>query len=62
MYRTMDCFVLPTRGEGWGRPIVEAMAMALPVIGTTCMLRVTRLLLLVTCTGLVLRWSALTFV
>ncbi len=33
VYRTMDCFVLPTRGEGWGRPIVEAMAMGLPVIG-----------------------------
>ena len=33
MYRSMDCFVLPTRGEGWGRPIVEAMAMGLPVIG-----------------------------
>jgi len=24
----------PTRGEGWGRPQVEAMAMALPVIAT----------------------------
>ena len=29
-----DAFVLPTHGEGWGRPIVEAMAMALPVIAT----------------------------
>lgn len=27
-------FVLPTRGEGWGLPIVEAMVMALPVIAT----------------------------
>lgn len=34
LYRTADCFVLPSRGEGWGRPHVEAMAMALPVIAT----------------------------
>ncbi|KAL6764112.1 hypothetical protein V8C86DRAFT_2482499 [Haematococcus lacustris] len=27
-------FVLPTRGEGWGLPMVEAMAMGLPVIAT----------------------------
>jgi glycosyltransferase involved in cell wall biosynthesis len=27
-----DCFVLPTRGEGWGLPIAEAMAMRLPTI------------------------------
>lgn len=33
-YKTMDCLVLPTVGEGWGRPISEAMAMALPVIVT----------------------------
>eukprot|EP01041_Mallomonas_annulata_P005920 gene5920-11948_t len=31
-----DAFVLPTRGEGWGLPISEAMAMALPVIVTNC--------------------------
>jgi glycosyltransferase involved in cell wall biosynthesis len=36
VYKAMDCFVLPTRGEGWGRPIAEAMSMALPVIGTLC--------------------------
>ena len=24
-YAAGDCFVLPTRGEGWGRPVVEAM-------------------------------------
>ena len=29
-----DAFVLPTRGEGWGLPVMEAMAMALPVIVT----------------------------
>lgn len=34
LYKRMDAFVLPTRGEGWGRPIVEAMAMGLPVIAT----------------------------
>lgn len=26
-YAEADCFVLPTRGEGWGLPIVEAMSM-----------------------------------
>ena len=34
LYGTSDAFVLPTRGEGWGLPIVEAMAMGLPVIAT----------------------------
>lgn len=34
LYRTVDAFVLPSRGEGWGRPYMEAMAMALPVIAT----------------------------
>ena len=34
LYRSMDCFVLPSRGEGWGRPHVEAMSMGLPVIAT----------------------------
>eukprot|EP00928_Gymnodinium_smaydae_P036538 TRINITY_DN25522_c0_g1_i2.p1 TRINITY_DN25522_c0_g1~~TRINITY_DN25522_c0_g1_i2.p1 ORF type:complete len:475 (-),score=99.38 TRINITY_DN25522_c0_g1_i2:39-1463(-) len=34
LYRAADAFVLPSRGEGWGRPHVEAMAMALPVIAT----------------------------
>jgi glycosyltransferase involved in cell wall biosynthesis len=26
--------VLPTRGEGWGLPLAEAMSMGLPVITT----------------------------
>ena len=27
LYKAADAFVLPSRGEGWGRPHVEAMAM-----------------------------------
>jgi len=34
LYRAANCFVLPTRGEGWGLPIAEAMAMQLPTIAT----------------------------
>lgn len=34
LYRSADCFVLPTRGEGWGMPVIEAMACGLPVIAT----------------------------
>ena len=30
LYAAADAFVLPSRGEGWGRPHVEAMSMALP--------------------------------
>ena len=34
LYKSVDAFVLPSRGEGWGRPYMEAMAMGLPVIAT----------------------------
>jgi glycosyltransferase involved in cell wall biosynthesis len=34
MYRAANAFVLPSRGEGYGRPYLEAMAMGLPTIGT----------------------------
>jgi GT2 family glycosyltransferase len=34
LYRGVDCFVLPTRGEGWGLPVMEAMACSIPVIAT----------------------------
>ena len=34
LYEAMDGFVLPSRGEGWGRPHVEAMSMGLPIAAT----------------------------
>ena len=34
LYRSADCFVMPTHGEGWGMPILEAMACGLPAIVT----------------------------
>lgn len=34
LYAAADSFVLPSRGEGWGRPQAEAMAMGLPTILT----------------------------
>lgn len=33
-YKSMDAVVIPSRGEGWGRPHVEAMSMELPLIAT----------------------------
>lgn len=34
LYKSVDAFVLASRGEGWGRPYMEAMTFGLPVIGT----------------------------
>jgi len=34
LYTMADCFVLPTRGEGWGLPMFEALACGVPVITT----------------------------
>jgi len=36
MYRTADAMVLPTRGEGWGLPVTEAMACGTcPIVPNT---------------------------
>ncbi len=34
LFVAADAYVMPSRGEGWGRPFVEAMACGLPVIAT----------------------------
>ncbi len=34
LYKSVDAFVLPSRGEGWGLNYTEAMSMGLPTIGT----------------------------
>lgn len=34
IYRNADAFVLPTKAEGWGLPLLEAMACGLPCIAT----------------------------
>jgi hypothetical protein len=34
LYKSADCFVLPSSGEGFGLPYAEAMAVGLPAIGT----------------------------
>lgn len=34
LFASADAFVLPSRGEGWGLPLMEAMSMQLPTIGT----------------------------
>lgn len=34
LYQAADCFVLPSRGEGWGRPYMEALAMGVPTIAS----------------------------
>ena len=33
-YNTGSCFVMPTRGEGWNLPLIEAMACEVPTIVT----------------------------
>ena len=33
LYAGADAYVMPSRGEGWGRPFMEALAMGLPTIG-----------------------------
>jgi len=34
LYTMSDCLVFPTRGEGWGLPLFEALACGIPVITT----------------------------
>jgi glycosyltransferase involved in cell wall biosynthesis len=34
LYSSADAVVLVSRGEGWGRPLMEAMAVGTPVVGT----------------------------
>ncbi len=34
LYKMAECFVLPTRGEGFGLPLAEAMSMEMPTIST----------------------------
>ncbi|MEM7350867.1 MAG: glycosyltransferase [Acidobacteriota bacterium] len=34
LYRSVDCFVSASRGEGWNMPLMEAMACGLPAIAT----------------------------
>ncbi len=36
LYATPNCFVLPTRGEGWCLPLIQSMASGVPVITTNC--------------------------
>jgi hypothetical protein len=36
VYNLFDVFVLPTMGEGFGLPILEAMACGVPVLATDC--------------------------
>lgn len=36
IYNMMDVMVLPTMGEGFGLPILEAMAAGVPVVATRC--------------------------
>lgn len=33
-YKSADCFVLPSKGESWGLPMIESLACGVPVITT----------------------------
>jgi len=35
LYKSFDCFVLPSRGEGFGLPLIEAMACGVPTVGSS---------------------------
>lgn len=35
LYNSCDCFVYPSRAEGWGLPLIEAIACGLPVMSTS---------------------------
>jgi glycosyltransferase involved in cell wall biosynthesis len=35
LYKSVDAYVQPSRGEGWGLTIIQAMAMGLPTISTS---------------------------
>jgi hypothetical protein len=34
LYRAADCYVIPTKGEGWNLPVLQSMASGVPVIVT----------------------------
>lgn len=34
LYATSDCYILPSRGEGWGVPHLDALGFGLPAIAT----------------------------
>jgi glycosyltransferase involved in cell wall biosynthesis len=34
LYAAADAYVLPSRGEGWGRPFMEALALGLPTVAS----------------------------
>jgi glycosyltransferase involved in cell wall biosynthesis len=36
LHKSFDCYVSAHRGEGWGIPQMEAMAMSNPIISTNC--------------------------